>query len=262
MRPTGETEIPLTSAFITDEPRPLLLRVGMSVGSLVVHTILLGTAILAPIWFTDTLDSRAYTSTMVVAPPTAPPAPYRAVAATSTARARLRRSTFVTARGTLLFPRIIPREVAMVNDAPSLTEVEGVIGGVPGGMLGAPLSGILGEIFESAPPPAPIPQPPAVPQPRAPVRVGPHVQPPSIIYRVEPVYPALAKQARVEGDVVISVIIDTKGNVVEMKAVSGNPLLMKSALDAVEKWRYQPTLLNGQPVDIDMTITVTFELGR
>ena len=249
-----------SSSFISTENRPLLHRLSTTVGSLALHTILVSIAVLAPMWFTNALDIRTYTKTLLLAPPpppAAPPAPYRA-ASDPAARATARRTTFTTP-GKLVFPRSIPKQAAMINDGPSSADAAGVIGGVPGGMPGVPLGGILGEIFEPAPPP--IPQPPVVPQPRAPVRVGPDVQPPRNIYRVEPVYPGLAKQARVEGDVVISVIVDTKGNVVEMKIVSGNPLLVKSALDAVQKWRYQPTLLNGHPVDIDMTITVTFKLG-
>jgi protein TonB len=257
----AEAQDYFSSSFIITEHRPLLHRLSTAAGSLVVHTIFVSVAVLAPMWFTNALDIKSYTKTLLLAspPPPAPRAHYRDAENPAT-HAAARRNTFGM-QGKLLFPRAIPKQVAMINDGPSAVDPAGEIGGVLGGVPGAPFGGILGDILESATPPAPLPPPPAVEQPKVPVRVGPHVQPPRIIHRVEPVYPALAKQARVEGNVVISVIIDTKGNVVEMKTVSGNPLLLKSALDAVQQWRYEPTLLKGQPVDIDMTITVTFTLG-
>jgi protein TonB len=71
----------------------------------------------------------------------------------------------------------------------------------------------------------------------------------------------LAKIARVQGDVVIDSVIDQQGKVTEMKVVSGSPLLIQAAMQALEQWRYQPTLLNGEPVAVDMVVTVHFQLG-
>ncbi len=82
-----------------------------------------------------------------------------------------------------------------------------------------------------------------------------------LIVRVQPIYPVLAQQTRTQGDVVLHAIIDKDGRVSELQVISGHPLLVKSAMDAVSQWRYQPTLLNGQPVEVDTTITVTFVLG-
>lgn len=72
----------------------------------------------------------------------------------------------------------------------------------------------------------------------------------------------MLKQARIQGDVIIDSVIDTEGRVTRMKVVSGPPLLVQSAIQALEQWRYQPTLLNGQPVAVDMLVTLHFMLGR
>ena len=78
---------------------------------------------------------------------------------------------------------------------------------------------------------------------------------------LEPVYPPLAKQARIQGDVVIDAVIDTKGNVVEMQVVSGHPLLIPAALEAVKKLKYQPTYLNEEPVAVQLLVTIKFRIS-
>jgi len=107
-------------------------------------------------------------------------------------------------------------------------------------------------------PDAPIP-PPAE---RQKVAVSEGVQAARLIHRVEPVYPPLARQIRLEGTVVLRALIGTHGAVREVQLVSGHPLLVHAALDAVAQWRYQPTLLNGQPVEVETRITVIFILNR
>jgi protein TonB len=92
--------------------------------------------------------------------------------------------------------------------------------------------------------------------------VGGKVQAPRLIRQVEPEYPPLARQARVQGDVIIDSMIDTEGRVTQMKVVSGSSLLVQSAIQALEQWRYQPTLLNGQPVPVEMLVTLHFTLGQ
>lgn len=83
----------------------------------------------------------------------------------------------------------------------------------------------------------------------------------SQLVRTNPVYPPLARQARIQGAVVLHAIIDKDGNVSELQVISGHPLLVQAALDAVKQWRYKPTLLNGDPVEVDTTITVNFTMG-
>jgi protein TonB len=83
-----------------------------------------------------------------------------------------------------------------------------------------------------------------------------------IIESVNPVYPPLARQTRIQGTVRLHTIIGTDGTIEQLEVMSGHPLLIQSALDAVRKWRYAPTTLNGQPVQVDPTIDVTFELNK
>jgi protein TonB len=82
-----------------------------------------------------------------------------------------------------------------------------------------------------------------------------------LIHRVEPLYPPLARQMHVSGVVELVGIIATNGRIRELKLISGNPLLAPSALDAVRQWVYEPTLLNGEPVELVATISVTFRLN-
>jgi protein TonB len=93
------------------------------------------------------------------------------------------------------------------------------------------------------------------------VRVGSNLKAPRQIYSVQPEYPPLAKQTRVWGIVVVNAVIDEHGNVVQARALSGHPLLIPAALNAVLQWKYQPTLLNGTPVAVEMEVTVRFDLG-
>ena len=93
------------------------------------------------------------------------------------------------------------------------------------------------------------------------IRVGGNVQSAKMIRQVQPVYPQIAKTAHVQGTVLLHAVISKDGSVQELQYVSGPPLLMKAAMDAVREWRYQPTLLNGEPVEVETTISVIFSLG-
>jgi len=93
---------------------------------------------------------------------------------------------------------------------------------------------------------------------RAPLRVGGHIKPPTKIKDVKPVYPAVAQAARVAGEVTIEATIGPDGKVADARVVRSIPLLDQAALDAVRQWEYTPTLLNGVPVPILMTVTITF----
>jgi protein TonB len=88
------------------------------------------------------------------------------------------------------------------------------------------------------------------------------LDPAMLIHRVEPVYPPLAKQTHREGRVELSAIIGTDGNIQSLQNVSGDPLFVRSALEAVQQWHYKPTILNGQPVEIDTYITVVYTMQR
>jgi TonB family protein len=94
------------------------------------------------------------------------------------------------------------------------------------------------------------------------VRVGSNLKAPHQTYSVQPEYSTLARQARVWGTVVVNAVIDEHGNVVQARALSGHPLLIPSALKAVQQWKYEPTTLNGTPVSVEMEVTVHFNPGK
>ena len=116
----------------------------------------------------------------------------------------------------------------------------GVLGGIIGGALGSNL-------------------PPPPKQVR--IRVGGNVQQARLVSQPKPLYPPLAKQARIQGLVKLQAIIAKDGTIVQLEVLSGHPLLVQSAMDAVRQWRYQPTLLNGEPVEVVTTIDVVFTLS-
>jgi protein TonB len=93
-----------------------------------------------------------------------------------------------------------------------------------------------------------------------PFRTGGDVQAANLIYQVNPVYPALARQTRIQGVVVMEAVISKDGAVDRLRVISGHPFLSQAAIDAVKQWKYRPTMLNGEPVDVITTITMTFTL--
>lgn len=105
--------------------------------------------------------------------------------------------------------------------------------------------------------------PPAPPQaPRQPVPVGGVIRAPQKIRDVAPRYPALAQSGGIEGLVILQAVIAEDGSVLDVRVLKGKPLLDQAAADAVRQWRFTPTLLNGQPVPVVMTVTVSFTLNR
>jgi len=202
--------------------------------------------------------------TMLVAPgpplalPTVTPKATPAVAAAPAPTKRFVR------QGKMSFPLAIPKHAEIIREAPLAPEVNsGAIGGGVYGGLSADLGGLMPSgLAEPPPPPAPVAAAaPVTSQPKTPVRVGGTVRAPRSISRVAPRYPLLARQARIEGDVVISAVIDPRGNVVEMKAVSGPPLLYSAAMAALRQWKFEPTYLNGEPWPIQYEVTLHFRLG-
>ncbi len=213
----------------------------------IVQATILAVLVLIPLIYTEALP-KAMLSTLLIAPPPPPPPPPPPTPVKTIIKpvARLIQS------GKLMQPRAIPKEVAVFKEAelpPDVINNTGVQGGVFGGIPGQGM--VSGPV---APPP---------PKPTAPTRVkqGGNVTAASIITQTRPLYPPLARQARIQGNVVLHAIIDKDGKVAQLEVISGHPLLVQSALDAVKQWRYKPTQLNGDPVEVDTTITVTFTMG-
>jgi protein TonB len=217
--------------------------------SFLLHVIVLGAFVVLPLYFSDVINVKAFQNTLLVAPPSPapPPAPMKIARAPQTPR--------VIQPSQLTAPTIVPKSVAVVRDAAPPDDIgagftgtgpNGVLGGIIGGSGTAPL----------APPPPSAPSTPKV------VRVGGDVKEPNLLQRVNPAYPPVARIARTEGDVIIDAVIDEHGNVVQAHAISGPPMLIASALQAVSQWKYQPTYLNGVAVSLAMHVTVSFHLSK
>ncbi|MEW5978069.1 MAG: energy transducer TonB [Acidobacteriota bacterium] len=162
-------------------------------------------------------------------------------------------------------PITVPARITMVQDleAPQgpVSQAKWGLAWAGQGVLrnGTP-GGVPWAIQESSTPlPPPIPAATA-----ATIRITPggDVRPADLIRHVKPTYPLLAREARIEGRVILEAIIGKDGQVTEVKLLSGHPLLVGAAIEAVRLWRYRPTLLNGQPVEVLTQITVNFTLSR
>lgn len=231
--------------------------------SFVGQILLVLVAILIPLIYTDTLPRTTLTS-FLVAPPPPPPPPPPPAPAPKVVKVIPRQFD----AGRLMAPKVIPKEIAMIKEEelPPISQSVGVVGGVPGGVPGGTPGGVIGGIIGSVPVAAPPPPPPVkeAPKPVTPqrIRVGGNVQQARLIRQPKPVYPPLARQARIQGTVRFNAIIGRDGTIQNLQLVSGHPLLVPSAQEAVKQWVYQPTLLNGEPVEVITQIDVNFTLSQ
>jgi protein TonB len=174
-------------------------------------------------------------------PPPPPPVPSARTAAKVEAPPVERSDGFVA-------PIVTPAEI--IPEVGFDLGVEGgVSGGVEGGVPGGVVGGVIGGLPEA--PPAPVLKP---------VRVGGRVQEPRKLKSVPPVYPEAAREARIEGVVILEALISPQGRVTDVNVLRGVPLLEEAAVDAVKRWVYSPTLMDGIPVPVLMTVTVRFDL--
>jgi len=229
--------------------------------SFALQLFLTGLTLLLPLWFTDALPKQQLL-TFLEAPPPPPPPP--APAASTPPAVKAVKVTSNIANGRLRTPSRIPAKVQMIKEEddapPAVATTGGVVGGVPGGIPGGQLGGVIGGIINSSSSPAAVPTlPKPVPTVQR-VRVSAGVTSGRLIYRVEPTYPPVAQQAHIQGAVVLAALIDRGGNVQSLQVVSGHPLLVRAAIDAVKQWRYQPLLVNGQPIEVETTVTVNFHV--
>ncbi len=164
--------------------------------------------------------------------------------------------------GRVVAPNRIPEQIAILQEdssppaPPGGPDRWGVQGGIGHDAQG---SSLWSNLIRPAPAAPPTPKPEA---PQAPVTVGGDVQEGKAIYRPTPIYPPLARQARIQGTVVLEAIISRSGTIESLKLVQGHPMLVPAAMEAVRQWRYRPTLLNGEPVEVLTTITVHFMLSQ
>ena len=209
--------------------------------------------ILIPLIYTEALPKTLMSSILLAPPPPPPPPPPPAPAQV----VHVRPMAHLMEAGKLVAPKAIPKNVAIIKEEAEPDMGGGFAGGVPGGVAGGSMGGALGGIIGGA---GIAPPPP--PKPVTRTRVGGAVQAAKLVNKVQPIYPPLARQTRISGTVRLHAIIAKNGTVEQLSVESGHPLLVQSALDAVKQWRYQPTLLNGEPVEVDTEIDVIFSLAQ
>jgi protein TonB len=245
--------IDLNRTFLTSHRMPSASHRRTLTVSILLHVVLLAVPILVSLWFTDALDFRTYTKTLLIGPP--PPPPVRPPAAAS-AMARTNAHRVLVVNGKLLAPRAIPSRIAMLREEPLPPEADtasGVAGGIWGGLPSAAFSAIVPGAKSAPAPP--------VEKPTAPIRVGGKVLPPRAIFAPPPAYPVLARQAHVEGEVVLDATFDAQGSVTNLTVISGPQLLYAAALQTVKTWKYEPVYLNGLPMPFLMEVTLHFHLN-
>ena len=219
----------------------------------VVQATFLAVLILIPLIYTEALP-KASLATLLIAPPPPPPPPPPPAA---TQIVKVKPQVHLMDAGKLVAPKVIPKEVKIIKEeAEPDPGAMGMTGGVPGGVAGGSMGGVLGGVIGGAGS-GPAPPKPNVTR----IRQGGAVTQASLINKISPVYPPLARQTRVSGTVRLHAIISKDGSVQQLEVLSGHPLLVQAALDAVRQWRYRPTLLNGEPVEVDTTIDVIFSLA-
>lgn len=230
--------------------------------SFLAQGLAIAAVILASLLTAGDLPARQWVAHLL-APPAMPPA------AAPPEPVRARSVQPVTERfpeGALVSPVKIPDEVALVADSPaeSTSSIDrspgvGVVGSRGQGGIDNFIAGLTAT--REIPPPAPKAE--TKPSgPREPVRVGGDVQQARLIRRVAPRYPPLALKMRVSGVVELKAVIGEDGAIRELRVIAGHPLLVESAIKAVQQWRYRPTVLNGVAVPVLTQVNVHFRLGQ
>lgn len=222
-------------------------------------------AIIIPMVYFETLEGVQLTALLVAPPPPPPPPPPPAAVPIKVVKVIPRQFD----AGKLITPKSIPKDIAIIkeDELPPPVASAGVVGGVPGGVPGGTPGGVIGGIIGSVPTAAPPPPPPVKqeapkPPPVQRIRVGGNVQAARLMNQPKPIYPPLARQARIQGVVRFTAIIGKDGKIQNLQLITGHPLLVQSAHDAVKQWVYQPTLLNTEPVEVVTQIDVNFTLTQ
>jgi len=209
--------------------------------------------VLIPLIFTEALPKQQL-MTFLVAPPPPPPPPPPAAAPVHV----VHQVQTDIVNGQLRTPTKIPQKVQMIKEdeaPPPAMASTGVVGGVPGGVPGGSMGGVIGSVLSSTPV--------AIPKIATPqrVRVSSGVSTGLLVRKVPPAYPPLARQARIQGVVILQAQISKEGNIENLQLISGHPMLAPAAIEAVKQWKYRPYLLNGEPVEVDTQVQVNFTLS-
>jgi len=215
--------------------------------------LLVGVLVLIPLLFTEALP-KTQLMTFLVAPPPPPPPPPPPAAAPVKVVKQIQTDLI---NGQLRTPTKIPEKVQMIKEEeapPPVSTMAGVVGGVPGA-AGGQMGGVIGGIISSTPV--------AVPKVATPqrVRVSQGVTQGLLLRKIQPTYPPLARQARIQGSVLLQAEISKDGSIQNLRLISGHPMLAPAAIEAVKQWKYKPYILNGDPVEVETQITVNFTLA-
>jgi protein TonB len=228
--------------------------------SLAGQVLMIGMAILIPLVTTEALPRGRLISYLLSEPPP-PPARHPAAPAKPVKMIPLQMTQIA-----LRAPSRIPERVALIQDPASLPQpVSDSIGvpysvGDPAGSGNRVIENLVRAVA-APPPPLPAAKEPAKPAFRR-IVVGGQVQAAKLIFGPLPVYPPLAKQARISGTVLLEAIIARDGSIMDLHALGGHPMLIPAAIAAVKQWVFRPTILNGDPVEVATEITVTFSLRQ
>jgi protein TonB len=216
--------------------------------SFAMQGMLAGGLVLLPLIYTEGLPGRQLTSFLTAPTPPPGPAPLaghtRGVPPQPTLADKVR------------VPNWIPPRIAIVHDQAASADTVGApdVDGIPGGTGTVPNS-VISSVIRIAPTMPKVVAPPKV-------RVSSGVAQGLLIHQTKPVYPPLAVAARIQGTVLLQAVVARNGTVQDLRVVSGHPLLVKAAMDAVKQWRYKPYRLNDQPVEVDTEVIVNFTLGN
>jgi periplasmic protein TonB len=209
--------------------------------SMIFQVAFLAVLILIPLIYTEALP-KTMMATLLVAPPPPPPPPPPPIAQI----VHVKPQVHLMDAGKLVTPKVIPKDIKIIKeDAPDMSSMGmqgGVVGGVAGGQMGGVIGGVIGGVGGAPPPPKPTQQR---------IRQGGQVQAAKLTNKVQPLYPPLARQTRISGTVRLHAIIAKNGTVEQLEVISGHPLLVQAALDAVRQWKYQAPTLNGEAVEVE-----------
>jgi protein TonB len=219
--------------------------------SFVIEVAAIGLLVLAPLIYTQGLPKQFVMDVLSCPSPPAGRAPTQAVRE----QPRAARENRELDDKVLREPSRIPLKTQMVRDEASSARPPSIDGLVAGGTSNGVPSAVITEIARVVPPTV---VKPATPQK---LRVSSGVAAGMLVYQLKPTYPRLATQARIQGTVVLQAVIGKDGTVHDLHVISGHPMLVPAAIEAVRQWKYRPYLLNNEPVEVDTQINVNFTLS-
>ena len=221
--------------------------------SIGLHIVVITAVVVGTIWnveFPANSPAQVAQYSVAAAPPPPPPPPPPPKAASQPTQ--VVKVIDVPKNIQEMAPTTVPEKVQqMAQPSADAGVVGGVEGGVEGGVVGGVVGGVMGGVMTDT-----------APKQDAPLRVGGDVKAPVIVNKVEPVYPEVARKARISGIVIVECTINKNGDVTDVHVLKPLPFgLDQAAADAVRRWKFKPGTLNGQPVDVLFNLTVNFKLN-